>query len=82
MPPRRGQLHADRGARRTQVGASVGLGNVPTNWTIVGLADFNSDGKSDILWRDTSGNLAMWFMNGTQIGSSVGLGNIPTNLTI
>ena len=26
--------------------------------------DFNGDGKSDIAWRDTSGNAAVWLMNG------------------
>jgi hypothetical protein len=37
---------------------------------------FNGDGKSDILWRDTSGNVAVWFMNGAQAQYS-GLGNVP-----
>jgi hypothetical protein len=31
---------------------------------------------SDLLWRDTSGNTAMWFMNGTTIASTAGIGNI------
>ncbi len=30
-------------------------------------ADFNGDGHSDILWRNDSGSVAMWQMNGTQI---------------
>jgi hypothetical protein len=29
--------------------------------------DFNGDGYSDLLWRDTSGNVAIWEMNGTTI---------------
>jgi hypothetical protein len=29
--------------------------------------DFNGDGMSDVLWRDTSGNVAIWEMNGTSI---------------
>src|SRR5262245_8683046 len=34
---------------------SVGsAGNVPTDWTIAGVADFNRDGKTDILWRHAS----------------------------
>jgi FG-GAP-like repeat len=33
----------------------------------VGTGDFNGDGMSDILWRDTSGNVAIWEMNGTAI---------------
>ena len=41
--------------------------------------DFNADGRSDILWRDTSGDTTQWFMaagGGIQSGES--LGNIPT----
>jgi hypothetical protein len=46
-------------------------------WSIVETGDFNGDGKSDILWQDTSGNVAMWFMNGTQVTQSAGVGNVP-----
>jgi hypothetical protein len=37
------------------------------NWRIVGLGDFNGDGKTDILWRDqgSTGQIAVWFMDGT-----------------
>jgi hypothetical protein len=41
-------------------------------------ADFNGDGKGDILWQDTSGNLAMWLMNGPAVSSSGGVGNVPS----
>jgi hypothetical protein len=44
--------------------------------------DFNGDGKSDLLWRDSSGNLAAWLMNGATVNSSGGLGNIPNNWSI
>ncbi len=43
------------------------VGGVSTVWTIVGTGDFNGDGKSDILWRDSSGNVAIWEMNGTSV---------------
>ena len=33
--------------------------------------DFNGNNKSDILWRDTSGNVAIWLMNGGTIASGV-----------
>jgi hypothetical protein len=34
-------------------------------------------GKADLLWRDTSGNVAIWFLNGTKVTQSTGLGNVP-----
>jgi YVTN family beta-propeller protein len=46
--------------------------------------DFNGDGKSDIAWRDTSGNVAIWEMNGTTIlnPNTAGVGNVPTTWSI
>jgi hypothetical protein len=39
-----------------------------TDWKINGIADFNGDGKSDILWRnDSSGQVAVWTMNGATV---------------
>ena len=37
-----------------QVGAIVGSARSPSTWTVAGVADFNGDGKGDILWRDDS----------------------------
>ncbi|MBI4691672.1 MAG: VCBS repeat-containing protein [Nitrospirae bacterium] len=35
------------------------------NWKVVGIDDFNSDGKPDILWQHHStGQLAVWYMDG------------------
>ena len=33
-------------------------------------ADFDGDGRSDILWRHTDGTLQLWLMNGAVVGSS------------
>jgi hypothetical protein len=46
--------------------------------------DFNGNGISDIAWRDTSGNAAIWLMNGNgaQVANSGVLGTVPTNWTI
>jgi hypothetical protein len=35
--------------------------------------DCNADGKSDLLWRDSSGNTSMWFLNGATVALTVGL---------
>ena len=32
------------------------FGIMPLTWSVAGTGDFIGDGKSDILWRDTSGN--------------------------
>ena len=35
------------------------------DWTIVGTADFDSDGHADLLWRNPStASYAIWLMNG------------------
>jgi hypothetical protein len=39
--------------------------------------DFNGDGKSDIVWRDTSGDVAIWLMNGAQVLQAGGVGTAP-----
>jgi FG-GAP-like repeat len=44
------------------------VANVPyPQWTIIGTGDFNGDGYADLLWRDNTGIVAIWEMNGTQI---------------
>jgi hypothetical protein len=61
---------------------SVYLRTIPTNlnWDIVGTGDFNGDGNTDILWRNYStGENAVWLMNGTTELNSVYLRTIPTN---
>lgn len=41
------------------------LENRGAPWVLAGIADFNADGKADILWRDSVTNLMeVWYMNG------------------
>jgi hypothetical protein len=61
---------------------SGGLGTIPSAWSVVGQRGFNGDGKYDLLWRDTSGNTAIWFMNGLTVASTASLGNVPTSWTV
>lgn len=43
----------------------------PTSWKVQELADFNGDGKSDILWRHEDGTTNIWLMDGAiHIGGS------------
>jgi hypothetical protein len=69
-----------------QVSGAAGLGVVPTTWAIAETGDFNGDANSDLLWRDSSGNTAIWFLapsgSSVQVSSTAGLGNIPITWTI
>jgi glucose/arabinose dehydrogenase len=44
--------------------------------------DFNGDTKSDIAWRDTSGDVAVWLMNGAQVAATAGLGTVANTWSI
>jgi hypothetical protein len=42
-------------------------------------SDFTGDGKTDILWRNaTSGDLALWLMNGATVAGSSVIATVPT----
>jgi len=49
-------------------GANI-IGAVPSSdWIILGVGDFDGDGKADILWRNTvTGDINVWFLDGTTI---------------
>jgi hypothetical protein len=44
-------------------------------WHSIRAGDFNGDGESDILWQNTSGEAAIWEMNGTSAIGGGSLGN-------
>jgi len=53
------------------VGLSGGIAVTPgASWTVAGVGDFDGDSRSDVLWRNSDGTLATWFMNGATIQSS------------
>jgi hypothetical protein len=58
------------------------IGLVPTIWTVAGIGDFNGDGMSDILWRDNSGNVVIWLMNGAQALQGGEPGQVATTWSI
>jgi len=43
------------------------------------FVDFSSDNKSDVLWRDTTGKLVIWRMNGVQAPTFVNAGSATTD---
>ncbi len=53
-------------------------------WSVAGIADFNGDHNADILWRDSGGNVAIWFMNGVSVVTMADVVKPPdaTNWTI
>src|SRR5205814_62045 len=49
------------------------LGNPGPSWHVRATGDFNGDGHADILWQNSSGEVAIWEMNGTSV---IGGGNL------
>ena len=55
----------------------------PLDWDIAGTGDFNYDGSADILWRNhTTGDVAIWLMNGKSISSGAIVANVPLDWDI
>jgi Ca2+-binding RTX toxin-like protein len=60
--------------------------NVPVNWKIGGIGDFNGDGRDDVLWRDASSGVITDWLGTASGGFSDNYGNasasVPLNWTI
>jgi hypothetical protein len=69
---------------RTPFGPTEGSPNFLAFETIFpSKADFNGDGKSDILWQNNStGARVIWFMNGTSLISTVNFATLGTSWNI
>ena len=72
-------LSAPRSAALAPV---FGNGIFSTTHTLTYTHDFNGDNRSDILWRDTAGDVGMWLMNGGQILQGAAFNSVGTNWSI
>jgi Pro-kumamolisin, activation domain/FG-GAP-like repeat len=62
---------------------TVNVANLVSGWKSKTTPhDFNADGKSDIAWRDGSGDIAFWLMNGAAVSSTGGVGGVPSTWSI
>jgi hypothetical protein len=53
---------------------------VPTDWHVVGIGDYNGDGRDDILWRNSNGTLSNWLgtaSGGFTINDANALTSVP-----
>ena len=58
----------------TMIGGRV-TGNPGPGWHVMGAGDYNKDGRSGILFQNSSGAVDIWEMNGTSVVASNNLGN-------
>ncbi len=62
---------------------SPGTVSPSSGWVIQGTGDFDGNGMSDILWRNsTSGEVYIWLMNGTTITSQGSPGTVSSAWSI
>jgi hypothetical protein len=53
------------------------VAKVDLGWNIMGTADFNGDGKSDILWRnEQNGYVSVWQMDGASVTTTYNPGQV------
>jgi V8-like Glu-specific endopeptidase len=57
-------------------------GTVDLAWSIKGVTDFDGDGRSDILWLHTGGQVNVWHMHGGQFQSEAGLGPVGSGWNV
>ncbi|MDB6026463.1 MAG: hypothetical protein JWM68_2686 [Verrucomicrobiales bacterium] len=66
--------------RQTSFSDGVAMNNgaaINLAWQIVGVNDFNNDGKPDILLRHKAGYVSLWRMDGLTLNRTVNLPTLP-----
>jgi hypothetical protein len=52
------------------------VANIDATWHLVDIGDHSGDGRSDVIWRNDSGQTVIWEMNGTTIADNHTVGTI------
>jgi len=47
-------------------------------WVIKGVEDLSGNGKADIVWRHTNGDVAGWLGNGLTLGATGVIAGVPS----
>ena len=52
--------------------AAISYNNPGAGWSVVGVGDYNGDGRDDVLWRNTNGDVTNWLgqTNGGFVGNA------------
>jgi hypothetical protein len=58
-------------------GTALAGSNPGSGWQVMGAADIDGDGMTDILWQSSGGQAAAWLMSGTNVRSSAAIGDNP-----
>ncbi|MFZ2065528.1 MAG: VCBS repeat-containing protein, partial [Xanthobacteraceae bacterium] len=65
---------------------TIDFGPVPLSWQIVGIGDFDGNGSSDILFKDSSNNVGIWLLETNdqtiKILSTSVLGAVPAGWNV
>jgi hypothetical protein len=59
----------------TNVIGGGNVGNPGPSWHVMGTGDYNGAGRSDILFQNTSGAVAIWEISGTTMTGGGTLAN-------
>jgi hypothetical protein len=64
------------------VSQAYNLGVAASTWAIVGSGDFDGNGSTDLLWRNSNGAVAIWFLTSGAVTSTASLGVVANTWSI